>query len=151
MARGSRLGGFLLARILRLMWVLSSTTRILIWTKRYSGIRYTGILHGGSIPVHDNVRVSVTVLGQHLEIQLERNVLHSGYSYKFTDEKMWVGSIVAVAPATSRRFIFMGNYPRPTGPVIAHVDFSSLTSKKCELAFFSAFFLKGFEAYFVVC
>ena len=56
--------------------------------------------------------------------------------YKFTDEKMRVRSIVTVTSDTSRRFILMGNYPRSTGSVVVHVDFSALTSKKCELVYF---------------
>ena len=58
--------------------------------------------------------------------------------YKFTDEKMRVRSIVTVTSDTSRRFILMGNYPRSTGSVVVHVDFSALTSKMCK--FFFAFF-----------
>ena len=63
--------------------------------------------------------------------------------YKFTDEKMRVRSIVTVTSDTSRRFILIGNYPRSVGSVVVHVDFSSLTSKKCELVFYICFF-EGF-------
>lgn len=52
--------------------------------------------------------------------------------YKFTDEKVRVKSIVTVPMDTSRRFILMGNYQQSTGSVAIHIDFSALTSKRCE-------------------
>jgi len=63
--------------------------------------------------------------------------------YKFSNEKMRVRTIVTVTEDTSRRFILLGNYPRMTGSVVVHVDFSALTSKKCEFGFF---FYTFFEA-----
>ncbi|KAM5541455.1 hypothetical protein V8D89_005009 [Ganoderma adspersum] len=54
--------------------------------------------------------------------------------YKFTDEAMRVKAIVTVPSDTSRRFILMGYYPRArNGAVAVHVDFSSLTLKKCRM------------------
>ncbi|KAG6856320.1 vacuolar protein sorting/targeting protein PEP1, partial [Tephrocybe sp. NHM501043] len=54
--------------------------------------------------------------------------------YKFTDEKIRVRFIVTVPSDTSRRFILMGNYPRSSGSIAIHVDFTALTSKKCILS-----------------
>ncbi|KAF5379399.1 hypothetical protein D9615_006570 [Tricholomella constricta] len=53
--------------------------------------------------------------------------------YKFTQEKMRVRFIVTVPADTSRRFILMGNFPRATGSVAVHIDFTALTSKQCVL------------------
>ncbi|GLB41498.1 putative functions as a sorting receptor in the Golgi compartment required for the intracellular sorting and delivery of soluble vacuolar proteins, like carboxypeptidase Y (CPY) and proteinase A [Lyophyllum shimeji] len=53
--------------------------------------------------------------------------------YKFTDEKIRVRFVVTVPSDTSRRFILMGNYPRSSGSVAVHVDFTQLTSKQCVL------------------
>ncbi len=55
--------------------------------------------------------------------------------YKFTDEPMRVKAIVTVPADTSRRFILLGYYPRAKNSAVAvHVDFSSLTRKKCQLS-----------------
>ncbi|TFK75051.1 Oligoxyloglucan reducing end-specific cellobiohydrolase [Pluteus cervinus] len=53
--------------------------------------------------------------------------------YQFTKEKIRVKSIVTVPSDTSRRFILIGFYPRSTNTVIVHIDFSALTSRKCNL------------------
>ncbi|KAL0954074.1 hypothetical protein HGRIS_005224 [Hohenbuehelia grisea] len=53
--------------------------------------------------------------------------------YKFTDDKMRVRSIVTVPSDTSRRFILFGTYPRSSASVAVHIDFSSLTLKRCQL------------------
>jgi hypothetical protein len=52
--------------------------------------------------------------------------------YKFGSQKIRVKSIVTVPSDTSRRFILMGNYPRSAASVVVHLDFTSLTDKKCE-------------------
>ncbi|KAG6840198.1 vacuolar protein sorting/targeting protein PEP1 [Blastosporella zonata] len=54
--------------------------------------------------------------------------------YKFTNDKIRVRFVVTVPSDTSRRFILMGNYPRSSGSVAVHVDFTALTSKKCVLS-----------------
>ena len=54
------------------------------------------------------------------------------HEYRFTDEKMRVKSIVTVPSDTSRRFILLGYYPRRSEAAVAvHLDFSSLTRRKC--------------------
>ena len=54
--------------------------------------------------------------------------------YKFTNEAMRVKAIVTVPSDTSRRFILMGYYPRSSSAAVAvHIDFSSLTRKKCRI------------------
>jgi hypothetical protein len=52
--------------------------------------------------------------------------------YKFTNEKIRVRFIVTVPSDTSRKFILMGQSPRSFGSVAVHIDFTELTSKKCE-------------------
>lgn len=52
--------------------------------------------------------------------------------YKFGDEKLRVQSIVTVPSDTSRRFILFGTYSRSSASVAVHIDFSSLTLKKCK-------------------
>lgn len=53
--------------------------------------------------------------------------------YKFTTtEKIRVRFIVTVPSDTSRRFILLGQYPRSSGSVAVHLDFTQLTSKQCE-------------------
>jgi hypothetical protein len=52
--------------------------------------------------------------------------------YRFTDEKIRVKNIITVPSDTSRRFILIGNYPRSSASVVVHLDFSTLTLKKCE-------------------
>ncbi|KAG6810837.1 hypothetical protein H0H92_010132 [Tricholoma furcatifolium] len=54
--------------------------------------------------------------------------------YKFTDDKIRVRFVVTVPSDTSRRFILLGNYPRSSGSVAIHIDFSALTSKQCVLS-----------------
>ncbi|KAH9941948.1 Oligoxyloglucan reducing end-specific cellobiohydrolase [Amylocystis lapponica] len=55
--------------------------------------------------------------------------------YQFGGEKIRVKAIVTVPSDTSRRFILMGYYPRsPAVSVAVHLDFSSLTFKKCALS-----------------
>ncbi|THH04806.1 hypothetical protein EW145_g5251 [Phellinidium pouzarii] len=55
--------------------------------------------------------------------------------YKFTSqERVRVRSIVTVPKDTSRRFILLGYYQQsPRSAVAIHLDFSSLTRKKCNL------------------
>lgn len=52
--------------------------------------------------------------------------------YRFTDEKIRVISIVTVPEDNSRRFILFGIRLRLPGAIAVHVDFSSLTLRKCE-------------------
>jgi len=52
--------------------------------------------------------------------------------YKFSDQPIRIGVIVTVPMDTSRKFILFGEYPKQSGAVAVHIDFSSLTSKKCE-------------------
>lgn len=51
--------------------------------------------------------------------------------YKFGGEKVRVRAIVTVPSDTSRRFILMGSYPQSSTSVVVHLDFSSLTHRKC--------------------
>ncbi|KAG1747763.1 uncharacterized protein EDB91DRAFT_1245255 [Suillus paluster] len=51
--------------------------------------------------------------------------------FKFTNEKMRVRDIMTVPEDTSRKFMLLGQYPGTAGSVIVHLDFSSLTHKKC--------------------
>jgi len=55
--------------------------------------------------------------------------------YKFSEqEKMRVKSIVTVPSDTSRRFVLLGYYASSTNAAVAvHLDFSSLTRRKCLL------------------
>jgi hypothetical protein len=53
-------------------------------------------------------------------------------SYKFTDQKMRIRSIVTVPSDTSRRFILIGSYPRMSNSVAVQIDFGSLTRTPCE-------------------
>lgn len=54
--------------------------------------------------------------------------------YKFTTtEKIRVRFIVTIPSDTSRRFILLGQYPRSSGSVAVHLDFTQLTSKQCML------------------
>lgn len=52
--------------------------------------------------------------------------------YKFTVEKIRVRFVITVPSDTSRRFLLLGQYPATWGSVAVHVDFSQLTTKKCE-------------------
>ncbi|KAG2364310.1 vacuolar protein sorting/targeting protein 10 [Suillus spraguei] len=51
--------------------------------------------------------------------------------FKFTTEKIRVKDIMTVPEDTSRKFILLGDYPATRDSVIVHLDFSSLTHKKC--------------------
>lgn len=51
--------------------------------------------------------------------------------FKFTTEKIRVRNIMTVPEDTSRKFVLLGRYPMSAGSVIVHLDFSSLTHKKC--------------------
>ncbi|KIK03719.1 hypothetical protein K443DRAFT_676547 [Laccaria amethystina LaAM-08-1] len=53
--------------------------------------------------------------------------------YRFTEEKMRVESIITVPSDTSRRFILIGSYMRTVGSIVVHIDFTELTSRKCDL------------------
>jgi len=54
--------------------------------------------------------------------------------YKFGEERIRVRAIVTVPSDTSRRFILMGINPRTSASVAVHLDFTSLTLKKCEFS-----------------
>ncbi|KAF8634658.1 hypothetical protein AX15_000797 [Amanita polypyramis BW_CC] len=56
----------------------------------------------------------------------------SWHEYQFTQEKIRVAAIVTVPTDTSRRFILIGNNVRTTS--VIHLDFSALTSKKCQVS-----------------
>src|ERR1700731_3918093 len=51
--------------------------------------------------------------------------------YQFSAQKMRIKAIVTVPSDTSRRFILIGNYARSKTSVVVHLDFSSLTHRKC--------------------
>ncbi|KAG1874291.1 hypothetical protein F4604DRAFT_1763753 [Suillus subluteus] len=51
--------------------------------------------------------------------------------FKFTTEKIRVRDIMTVQEDTSRKFMLLGRYSTTAGLVIVHLDFSSLTHKKC--------------------
>ncbi|KAG1846680.1 Oligoxyloglucan reducing end-specific cellobiohydrolase [Suillus tomentosus] len=51
--------------------------------------------------------------------------------FKFTTEKIRVRDIMTVPEDTSRKFMLLGRYPATAGSVIVHLDFSSLTHRKC--------------------
>ncbi|KAG1774364.1 hypothetical protein EV702DRAFT_533144 [Suillus placidus] len=51
--------------------------------------------------------------------------------FKFTTEKIRVRDIMTVPEGTSRKFMLLGRYPTTAGSVIVHLDFSSLTHRKC--------------------
>ncbi|KAG1874332.1 hypothetical protein F4604DRAFT_2009684 [Suillus subluteus] len=51
--------------------------------------------------------------------------------FKFTTEKIRVRDIMTVPGDTSRKFMLLGRYPTTAGSVIVHLDFSSLTHRKC--------------------
>ncbi|KAG2141838.1 hypothetical protein DEU56DRAFT_267583 [Suillus clintonianus] len=53
--------------------------------------------------------------------------------FKFTTDKIRVRDIMTVPEDTSRKFMLLGQYPGTTGSVIVHLDFSSLTHKKCSV------------------
>jgi hypothetical protein len=52
--------------------------------------------------------------------------------YRFSDEKIRVASIVTVPEDNSRRFILFGERLRLPGAIAVHLDFASLTLRKCE-------------------
>ncbi|KAJ7120090.1 Oligoxyloglucan reducing end-specific cellobiohydrolase [Mycena epipterygia] len=51
--------------------------------------------------------------------------------YRFSDDKVFVRSIVTIQPATSRRFILISDTPHSSEPIIVHLDFTHLTSQQC--------------------
>ncbi|KAG2143753.1 uncharacterized protein EDB93DRAFT_1321681 [Suillus bovinus] len=51
--------------------------------------------------------------------------------FKFTSEKIRVRDIMTVPEDTSRKFMLLGRYPATAGSVVVHLDFSSLTHRKC--------------------
>ncbi|KAJ7186706.1 vacuolar protein sorting/targeting protein 10 [Mycena filopes] len=53
--------------------------------------------------------------------------------YKFTYEKMRVHAIMTVDPDTSRRFTLHGYIPHSAGSTVVHLDFTSLTARKCVI------------------
>jgi hypothetical protein len=55
--------------------------------------------------------------------------------YKFNEkgDKMRVRSIVTVPSDTSRKFILLGELPKNRGSVAVQIDFTSLTSRQCEV------------------
>ncbi|KAJ3573829.1 hypothetical protein NP233_g2168 [Leucocoprinus birnbaumii] len=57
----------------------------------------------------------------------------SWHEYKFNDEKIRVMSLVTVPEDNSRRFILFGRRLRLPGSIAVHLDFSSLTMRKCVL------------------
>ncbi|KIY66769.1 vacuolar protein sorting/targeting protein 10 [Cylindrobasidium torrendii FP15055 ss-10] len=54
--------------------------------------------------------------------------------YKFSEEKMRVLSIVTVPSDTSRKFILFAQWPKTSGSVAVHLDFSQLTRTQCKLS-----------------
>lgn len=52
--------------------------------------------------------------------------------YQFSDRPMRVNAIVTVPMDTSRKFILFGDFTKASGSSAVHVDFSALTSRKCE-------------------
>jgi hypothetical protein len=52
--------------------------------------------------------------------------------FKFTAEKIRVRDLMTVPEDTSRKFMLLGQYTGRTGSVVVHLDFSSLTHRKCE-------------------
>jgi len=57
--------------------------------------------------------------------------------YRFSEEKIRVMSLVTVPEDNSRRFILFGVRLRLPGAIAVHLDFSSLTMRKCEYDFTS--------------
>lgn len=53
--------------------------------------------------------------------------------FKFSKDKMRVRAIITVPSDTSRKFILLGFYPKAQYSTAVHLDFSALTSRKCEL------------------
>jgi photosystem II stability/assembly factor-like uncharacterized protein len=51
--------------------------------------------------------------------------------FKFTAEKIRVRDLMTVPEDTSRKFMLLGQYTGRTGSVVVHLDFSSLTHRKC--------------------
>jgi len=54
--------------------------------------------------------------------------------YQFSQEKLRIKTIVTVPEDTSRKFMLLGIKPQTRTTSIVHIDFTSLTHKKCELA-----------------
>ncbi|KAF9524397.1 Oligoxyloglucan reducing end-specific cellobiohydrolase [Crepidotus variabilis] len=55
--------------------------------------------------------------------------------YQFSEHPFRVYAIVTVPMDTSRRFILFGGFPGQSGSAAIHIDFSSLTSRKCAIDF----------------
>ncbi|KAG2093136.1 uncharacterized protein F5147DRAFT_755284 [Suillus discolor] len=55
----------------------------------------------------------------------------SWLEFKFTFDKIRVKDIMTAPEGRSRKFILLGQYPGTAGSVIVHLDFSSLTHRKC--------------------
>lgn len=56
----------------------------------------------------------------------------SWLEFKFTTNKIRVRDIMAIPEGISQKFMILGQYPGMAGSVIVHLDFSSLTHRKCE-------------------
>ena len=52
--------------------------------------------------------------------------------YKFSDRAMRVNAIVTVPMDTSRKFLLLGDFAQSSSSSAVHIDFSSLTNRKCE-------------------
>jgi len=61
--------------------------------------------------------------------------------YRFSEEKIRVTSLVTVPEDNSRRFILFGARLRSPGAIAVHLDFSSLTMRRCEYDFMSIHFV----------
>lgn len=53
--------------------------------------------------------------------------------YQFSQEKLRINAIVTVPEDTSRKFMLVGYKPQSRTASIVHIDFTSLTHKKCGL------------------
>jgi hypothetical protein len=54
--------------------------------------------------------------------------------YRFGNRKIRVKAIVTVPSDTSRRFMLLGHDPRISASTVVHLDFSSITRRKCAPA-----------------
>ncbi|KAM0787341.1 hypothetical protein ACM66B_003430 [Microbotryomycetes sp. NB124-2] len=67
----------------------------------------------------------------HVTFTLNEGLSWQDYSF---GERIRIRSIVTVPTDTSRKFILFGVYPdRPDSSVAVHLDFSSITNRKCKL------------------
>lgn len=55
--------------------------------------------------------------------------------YKFSNEKLRINSIITVPEDTSRKFMLLGNAPGSSASTIIHIDFTSLTHRRCKFTF----------------